>query len=79
MKGTIWEKNIGEILADGEENLVLVPKQGRERFLFGPPVRVQEKFALMEAYYRTVAPSRDEGYYGVVDLRYKGQLVCRKK
>ena len=79
MKGTIWEKDIQGIRVDGDENLVLVPREGRERFLFGPPVRVQEKFALMEAYYRCVAPSKDAGYYGTVDLRYKGQLVCRKK
>ena len=79
MSGTVWEKNIGEILADGDESLVLVPREGRERFLFGPPVRVEEKFSLMEAYYRSVAPSKEAGYYGTVDLRYKGQLVCRKK
>ena len=79
MKGTIWEKNICQIQVDEHENLVLVPREGRERFLFGAPVRVQEKFALMEAYYRSVAPSKEAGYYGSVDLRYKGQLVCRKK
>lgn len=79
MKGTIWEKNISGIRVDGKENLVLIPREGRERFLFGPPVRVEEKFALMEAYYQSVAPSKEAGYYGVVDLRYRGQLVCRKK
>ena len=79
MKGTVWEKNISQIRVDEEDNLVLVPREGRERFLFGAPVRVQEKFALMEAYYRSVAPSKEAGYYGMVDLRYKGQLVCRKK
>ena len=79
MKGTIWEKDISGIRVDGKQDLVLIPREGRERFLFGPPVRVEEKFALMEAYYRSVAPSKEAGYYALVDLRYRGQLVCRKK
>ena len=79
MKGTVWEKDIARMSVDAKQDLVLYPREGRERFLFGPPVRVQEKFALMEAYYQSVAPSKEAGYYGVVDLRYKGQLVCRKK
>ena len=79
MKGTVWEKNIVQVRVDENENLLLLPREGREQFIFGPPVRVQDKFRLMEAYYQSVAPSRDPGYYGVVDLRYKGQLVCRKK
>ena len=78
MKGTVWEQNIRriQVLSDGQ--LVLYPVQGREEFLFGPPVRIDEKFKLLTAYYRSIAPSKDPGYYGKVDLRYRKQVVCKK-
>ena len=78
MKGTPWEKNIQRISVSEGGDLVITPTEGREKFLFGPPVRIAEKFSLMEKYYTTVAPSKEAGYYGTVDVRYSGQLVCRK-
>ena len=78
MRGTPWEENIRNINVREDGNLVLVPAEGREKFIFGPPVRIAEKFSLMERYYTAVAPSKEGGYYSTVDLRYKGQLVCRK-
>ena len=53
-------------------------EQGKEEFLFGPPVRVPEKFKLLTAYYKSVAPAKEPGYYSKVDLRYRKQLVCKK-
>ena len=78
MKGTIWEQDIAHIRVERDGDLVLSPTQGRESILFGPPVRVEEKFKLLSAYYEAVVPSKDPGWYGSVDLRYRGQLVCRK-
>lgn len=78
MRGTVWERNIARITVDREQNLVLTPLEGKEQFIFGAPVRVEEKFRLMEAYYESVVPSKEKGWYKTVDLRYRGQLVCRK-
>ena len=76
LRGTVWEKNIVRISVDEKENLVLTPRQGGERFLFGPPVRVKEKMGLMDAYY--TSGLADKKVYRTVDVRYRGQLVCRK-
>ena len=78
MKGTVWERDIKRITASADGDLVLFPLEGKERFLFGQPVNVEEKLNLMGRYYDTVAPSKEPGYYSTVDLRYGGQLVCRK-
>lgn len=78
MKGTPWEERIASVHVDGHGDLVLLPRQGKEKFLFGAPVRVEEKFALLSAYYRSVVPEKGEGWYRSVDLRYAGQLVCKK-
>lgn len=78
MRGSVWEGNIKGITVDGQKNLALIPREGKEKFIFGPPVKVAQKFALMKAYYESVVPYKEAGYYKTVDLRYKGQLVCRK-
>lgn len=78
MEGTVWEKDIQKISVRGNGELLLYPVQGKEVFLFGPPVRIQEKFKLLTAYYRSVVPSKEPGYYSKVDLRYRKQLVCKK-
>ena len=74
-----WSNNIAQIhVAEGSGELTMILRDRPERFLFGQPVRVEEKLYLMERYYDSVAPSKEPGYYGTVDLRYGGQLVCRK-
>ena len=78
IKGSVWENNIKQITVDAKGDLVLTPWEGRERFIFGEPVRVKEKLLLMRSYYEAVAPSQDPGYYSTVDLRFRNQLVCRK-
>jgi cell division protein FtsQ len=78
MKGTVWERDIRRITASADGDLVLFPLEGKERFLFGQPVNVEEKLYLMGRYYDTVVPAKEPGYYSTVDLRYGGQLVCRK-
>lgn len=78
MKGTVWEKDIRRISASEDGDLVLFPLEGKERFIFGQPVNIEEKLYLMERYYDSVVPSKTPGYYSVVDLRHGGQLVCRK-
>ena len=76
--GTKWEQNISQINVNKDGDLVLIPREGKERFIFGAPTRVPEKFALMDAYYDSVVPYKDPGYYGIVDIRHRKQLVCRK-
>ena len=78
IKGTAWEKDIARITVADGGNLVITPAEGTETFLFGPPDRVAQKFSLMEKYYSSILPSKGSGYYKTVDVRYRGQLVCRK-
>ena len=71
-------QRIASIQVDGKGDLVLLPKEGKEKFIFGPPVRIADKFALMDTYYSAVEPSKEPGWYKSVDLRFRKQLVCKK-
>ena len=72
-----WKDKIVQItVCDGGE-LIMVPREGKERFHFGQPDEIQEKFRKMEKYYTAVVPAKGEREYSVVNLEYDGQIVCR--
>lgn len=78
MKGKVWEKDIEKMEVNADGDLVLYPVKGSEKFIFGAPVRIKEKFGLMTAYYRSVVPSLSEGQsYTRVDIRHRSQIVCK--
>ena len=75
----IWKDKIVQISVDEGMNLILIPREGNERFLFGQPTDIGDKFRKMEKYYTHIIPAKGEGYYRTVDLKYKGQIVCNVK
>lgn len=57
---------------------VLVPKMGRFRILTGDARHLPSKMRYLKAFYQQVLPSAGWDTYQSVDLRFKGQIVCRK-
>ena len=78
MEGSkVWKGKIVQIhvLENGE--LILVPREGNEKFLFGQPGSVEEKFSKMERYYTTIIPEKGSNKYKTVDVRFDNQIVCK--
>lgn len=73
-----WKSKIVQITVLEDSDLLLIPRVGQERFLFGQPCDIEEKFEKMGIYYRSIQYSKGEGAYRTVDLRFKDQIVCRK-
>lgn len=76
-KHKIWSRNIVQIHVLGNGDMVLIPRDGTEKFLFGKPTDIEEKFALMESYYTGVVPAKGKDRYRSVDVRYRGQVICK--
>lgn len=72
-----WKDKIVQIHVRADRNLILIPRIGRERFVFGHPDEVEEKFERMKKYYTAVVPEKGSDKYKEVDLRYRGQIICR--
>lgn len=72
-----WEGKIVQIHVDKKGDIILVPREGQVRFMLGQPVKLEEKFKKMEYYYRNIIPEKGENHYTWVDLKNKGQIVCR--
>ncbi|MGN0189927.1 MAG: cell division protein FtsQ/DivIB [Candidatus Cryptobacteroides sp.] len=77
-QSNVWSRNIVQISVAGNGDLILIPGQGREKFVFGKPENVEKKFKRIEEYYKAVRPSKEDGYYSIVNVKYDGQVICRR-
>lgn len=73
-----WGDLVGQINVLKSGDLVLIPREGTERFLFGTPTHIEAKFGRIQKYYEGVAPTQ-ETPYNSVDVRYDNQIVCRRQ
>ena len=71
-------RNIIQMSIRENGDIILVPRTGKEKFIFGTPDRFEEKFRRMEHYYTAVVPEKGKDYYSTVNLKYDGQIVCRQ-
>jgi cell division protein FtsQ len=72
-----WKGKIVQISVDEKGELILVPREGNEKFLFGQPNSLAEKFGKMEKYYTTIVPAKGGNKYKTVDVRFDRQIVCK--
>ena len=77
-KSKTWKSKIVQITVLEDSDLVLVPREGQERFLFGQACDIKDKFEKMELYYKSIRHKKGEEAYRTIDLRFEGQIVCRK-
>lgn len=73
----VWKDKIVQIHVSNGGELTLVPREGNEIFIFGQPVRIEEKFDMMEKYYTAIRHRKGGEKYEVVNVEYEGQIVCR--
>lgn len=72
-----WSDGFEKITADRKGNIILKPKVGKEKFYFGPPDDYEKKFEKIKDYYRYIVNLKGEGYYKSVNVKNKGQIVCK--
>ena len=73
-----WSGNISQINVDEGGDIILVPSAGREKFILGEPDDINDKFERIGKYYTTIRPAKGENTYKSVNVKYDGQIVCRK-
>lgn len=72
-----WKDRIVQIHVSKGGELTLIPREGKEQFIFGQPECIEEKFGKMAKYYTSIAPNAKDKNYKTVNLEYEGQIVCR--
>lgn len=77
-KSKIWAENIVQIHVDESGDIILIPREGKEKFIFGGPEDAQAKFDRMAKYYQYIRPEKGEDFYSSVNVKYDKQIVCKK-
>jgi cell division protein FtsQ len=72
-----WKDKIVQIHVSENGDLILIPRIGNERFIYGPPDKSEEKFEKIKKYYSAIVPEMGYEKYSEVDLRFNGQIICR--
>ncbi len=73
----VWKDKIVQITVRNGGELVMVPRKGNERFDFGQPDMIEEKFERMEMYYSHILPEKGSEAYTDVCVKYDGQIICK--
>ena len=68
-----------QITVNKKHEFILIPKIGRQEILFGKAVRIAEKFENLIAFYKEGIPYEGWQKYKTINLKFKGQVVCKKK
>lgn len=72
-----WKRLVVQIHVRKKDELILIPREGDEKFTFGYPDDIEEKFDKIKKYYTAIVAKKGTGYYKSVDLRFKGQIICK--
>lgn len=77
-KSDFWKAQIEQINIS-ENSIELIPKAGDNIILFGDANNIEEKFNKLFSFYKDGLSKVGWNKYDRIDLRYKGQIVARKK
>ncbi|MFR9503383.1 MAG: hypothetical protein SNH73_02880 [Rikenellaceae bacterium] len=76
-----WSSEIVQIVATESTNsdlrLELIPRSGEHTIVFGLIEEVEEKLSQIKTFYKEVLPREGWQKYKVINVEYKGQIVCK--
>jgi len=74
-----WQRRITHIRVRPGGELCLDLDGRDEQFYVGQPDNIPDKFMRIDRYLGVIAPSKPEGYYKTVNVKYNQQIICRQK
>ncbi|MBW6501520.1 MAG: hypothetical protein K0B05_09020 [Bacteroidales bacterium] len=76
---SFWSAQIDQIYVDNNNEIDLVPRVGNHVIHLGPADDFRIKLNNLEAFYRKVLPEVGWNRYSVINLKYKDQVVCKRR
>ncbi|MCR4824792.1 MAG: hypothetical protein K5849_05480 [Bacteroidales bacterium] len=74
-----WERSIKHVRVRPNGDLLLTLDGRSEEFIVGQPENIPDKLMRIDRYLGSIAPTREEGYYRTVNVKYNQQIICRQK
>jgi cell division protein FtsQ len=74
-----WSAQIDQIYVDNDDEIDLIPRLGNNVVHLGTIENFAGKLRDLEAFYKKVLPEVGWNKYELINLEFKGQIVCRKR
>ena len=71
-------KIISEIEIKSNKNIVIHPQLSKQKFIFGYPDNLEEKFKKIMLFYNNIAPTKGWNTYKTVNVKFRNQIICDK-
>ena len=78
-RNPFWNAQIEQIYVAENGDLYLSPRVGNQQIVFGDLNNIETKFDKLASFYNNIVPSVGWIEYDVVNLKYKDQIVCKKR
>lgn len=73
-----WSSMIEQVYVSANNDFELVPKLGSHVVVFGDLEDMEKKFRHLKAFYKKGIGRVGWDKYGIVNLKYKNQIICKK-
>lgn len=74
-----WSAQIEQVYVDENGDIILSPRIGSHKIIFGDLKDIDNKFDKLYTFYKNIVPAEGWDKYSSVNLKYKGQIVCKLK
>ena len=78
-KNSFWEAMIGQIKVANNGDFLLYSKIDEHVVNIGNTDNIEDKFKYLQIFYKKALKNVDWKRYEEINLKYKGQIICKKK
>ncbi len=76
---TTWDAMFEQIYVNADQEIELIPRLGNQIVLLGDIKNLNEKLEKLKVFYQKGLNATGWDQYDLINIKYKGQVVCRKR
>jgi cell division protein FtsQ len=74
-----FKDNFQQVYVNAAGDFTVVPMIGDQKILFGTLEDLDEKLKLVKVFYQEAMPYEGWKKYATINVKYKGQIICKKR
>lgn len=74
-----WTAQVEQIYIEQNQDIILIPRLGDHKIVFGDTSNTQEKLNNLLVFYQKAMPKVGWQTYHTINVKFKGQLVCSRR
>lgn len=78
-KDDFLNSQVVQLDVNNEQEIVLIPRVGEQKILFGKGIDIKDKFNRLKLFYTKGIKPEELNKYTTLNLKYKQQIICSKR